>query len=167
MWTKFYKKRFAPTTKHVPKINVWAAFSSMGVFPLCIFRENMNTDKFLQILEGHLLTQAHVFHEDHWRIVMDNDPKHTSKRTKAWVAEHVPNIIPWPAQSPDLNPIENLFGWVKQELLKLAPRTIPELKTKLEAIWNRIERGFLKGYWESMPRRCQMAIDRDGYPIKY
>ena len=98
---------------------------------------------------------------------MDNDPKHISKRTKAWVAEHVPNIIPWPAQSPDLNPIENLFGWVKQELLKLAPRTIPELKTKLEAIWNRIERGFLKSYWESMPRRCQMAIDRDDYPIKY
>ena len=167
MWTKFDKKRFAPTTKHVPKIHVWAAFSSMGVFPLCIFTENMNTDIFIRILESHLLTQAHVFHEDHWRIVMDNDPKHTSKKTKAWVAEHVPNIILWPAQSPDLNPIENLFGWVKQELLKQAPRTIPELKNKLEEIWTRIGPYFLKSYWESILRRCQMAIDKDGYPIKY
>ena len=51
---------------------------------------------------------------------------------KSWLTQHVPNQIPWPSQSSDLNPIENLFGWVKQELIKLGPRTIPELKQKLE-----------------------------------
>ena len=64
---KIGQKRFAPTTKHVPKIHVWAGFSSMGTFPLCIFTENMNSDMFLQIIEGHLLTQA--CHESQWLCI--------------------------------------------------------------------------------------------------
>ena len=59
---------------------------------------------------------------------MDNDPKHTSRKVKVWLSQNVPNQIPWPSQSPDLNPIENIFGWVKHELIKLGPRSIPELK---------------------------------------
>ena len=72
---------------------------------------------------------------------------------------------PWSPQSPELNPIENLFGWVIQELIKLGPRTIPELKQKLVETWNRIEPGFLRPYWESMARRCQMAKNNNGYRI--
>ena len=56
MWTKSNKIRVVPTTKHVPKINVWAAFSSMGTFPLCIFTENMNSEMFISILEGFTKT---------------------------------------------------------------------------------------------------------------
>ena len=94
MWTKSNEKRFAQTTKLVTKIHVWAAFSSMGTFPLCIFTQNMNSDMFLDIMEGHLLTQAQVFHENHWRLVMDNDPKHTSHKVRTWLSQNVPNQIP-------------------------------------------------------------------------
>ena len=105
MWTKSNKKRFAPTTKHVHKIHAWAAFSSMDTFPLCICTQNMDSDLFLQIMEGHLIAQANVFHENNWRLVMDNDPKHTSRKVKVWLSQNVPKRIPWPSQSPDLNPI--------------------------------------------------------------
>ncbi|KAI6647836.1 hypothetical protein LOD99_8423 [Oopsacas minuta] len=64
MWTKSGQKRIVPTTKHSPKINVWAEFSSMGTFPICIFTENMNSQMFVDILEGHLLTQAEIFHQN-------------------------------------------------------------------------------------------------------
>ena len=77
LWTKSGQKR-TPTTKHTPKINVWAGFSSMGTFPLCIFTNNMNSEMFINILEGYLLTQAEVYHKDDWRLVTDNDPKHTT-----------------------------------------------------------------------------------------
>ena len=50
MWTKSGRKRFVPTTKHTSKINVWAAFSSIGTFPLCIFATNMDSSLFLDIL---------------------------------------------------------------------------------------------------------------------
>ena len=107
MWTKKGQKRISPTTKHSPKINVWAAFCSMGVFPICIFKENMDSRLFIQIMEGYLLTQANVFFESNWRLAMDNDPKHTSRLIRDWIASNVPKRIP--SQSPDLNPIENLF----------------------------------------------------------
>ena len=167
MWTKFGRKRFVPTTKHTPKINVWAAFSSMGTFPLCIFTTNMDSSLFLDILQGHLLTQAEVFHENDWQLVMDNDPKHTATKVKHWLGTNLPKVLPWPSQSPDLNPIENLFGWVKQDLTKQGPKTISELRKMLEITWSKLDSNFLKPYWSSMPRRCQMAIDSGGLPIKY
>ena len=85
MWTKSGRKRLVPTVKHTPKINVWAAFSSMWTFPLSIFNHNMNSDMFLWILQTHLISQAFVFHENAWRVVMDNDPKHKSKVVKKFL----------------------------------------------------------------------------------
>ena len=167
MWTKSGRKRLVPTVKHTPKINVWAAFSSMGTFPLCIFNHNMNSDMFLWILRTHSISQAFVFHENAWRVVMDNDPKHKSKVVKKFLDENLPNQIPWPSQSPDLNPIENLFVWLKREMLKIGPKTISELKKSLEEIWYNIQQEFLKPYWSSMPRRCKMVIDSNGHPINY
>ena len=167
MWTKSGKKRFAPTTKHTPKINVWATFSSMGTFPLYIFTDNMNSDMFIHILKSNLLVQAEVFHLDQWRLVMDNDPKHKSKKVQDFLHGKMPIEMPWPSQSPDLNPIENLFGWLKQELLKTAPKTISAMKVNLEKIWNSIDSDFLRPYCESMTRRCKTVIENEGYPIKY
>ena len=92
-----------------PKLMFGQGCSSMGTFPLSIFTDNMNSQMFIPILEGHLLTQAKVFHQNDWRLVMDNDPKHTSKVVKEFLSQNIPNHLPWPSQSPNLNPIENGF----------------------------------------------------------
>ncbi|KAI6649511.1 hypothetical protein LOD99_11876 [Oopsacas minuta] len=139
----------------------------MGTFPLCIFTDNIDAKMFIRILEGHLLTQAEIFHQDQWRLAMDNDPKHTSKVTKAFLIKNIPKQLPWPSQSPDLNPIENLFAWVKQEFLKRGPRAIFELKRELELLWADISPDFLQPYCDSLPRRCKMVIESNGFPIKY
>ena len=60
---------------------------------------------------------------------------------------------------------KNIFAWVKQELIKLAPRPISELKEKLEIVWAKINPEFLKPYCDSMSYRCQMAIESGGFPI--
>ena len=127
----------------------------------------MNSDMFLHIIKSNLFTQAEVFHLDQWCLVMDNDPKHKSKKVQNYLHENVPIEMPWPSQSPDLNPIENLFGWLKQELLKTGPKTISAMKENLEKIWESINPAFLRPYCESMTRRCKLVIENDGYPIKY
>ena len=86
----------------------------------------------------------------------------------AWMEEKMPNKkIDWPSQSPDINPIENLFAWVKQTLIKRGPKNITELKEELSDVWENINADFLKNFWDSMPRRCQLVIDNNGHAIKY
>ena len=168
MWTKSGIVRSQPTVKHTQKIHIWAAFSSMGTFPLCIFTDILTAQLYIKILQVHLLAQAWTFHRNEWFLVQDNDPKHTAKLTKNWMAENMPqNIFLWPSQSPDINPIENLFAWIKQSLVKRSPKSIYQLKMELVDLWESIDGSFLENYWASMPKRCQLVIDNDGQKINY
>ena len=128
----------------------------------------MDADFFVNILKWHLIDTAEVYHLKKWFLVQDNDPKHTSKKAKAWMAENMKkNQFQWPSQSPDLNPIENIFGWIKHQFDRKHPKTIKDLKIRIEEIWDHISPEFLVPYWQSMPRRCQMVIKNKGYKIKY
>ena len=76
------KNRWQSVPKLSHKVHIWAGFSSMGTFPLCIIRENLNGLLYCKILEWHLLSQAEVFHGNSFFLVKDNDPKDTSKVLK-------------------------------------------------------------------------------------
>ena len=168
MWTKGSKKRVIPSVKHSSKVHIWAAFSSVGTFPLCIFSQNLDAAFFVKILEWHLLANAEVYHAKRWFLIQDNDPKHTSKLAKKWMSDNIPNnVLDWPSQSPDLNPIENIFAWMKNQLNRNRPRKIADLKTRLEEIWDSITPEFLKPYYKSMRRRCELCIRNNGYKINY
>ena len=140
----------------------------MGTFPLCIFDHNMNGDYFVKILDVHLLAQAHVIHENDWFLVQDNDLKHTCKKAKDWMQRNMPqNTFSWPSQSPDINLIENLFGWIKHNLNRDRPRTKSDLKNRISEIWDFITPEFLEPYWSSMPKRCRKVLDDGGNKIDY
>ena len=99
---------------------------------------------------------------------MDNDPKHTSKVAKAWCnTDMKKNMFEWPSQSPDINPIENLFAWIKHNIERKCPRTKTDLKKTIIELWESIDPEFLKPFWSSMRRRCDMVIGNHGKKINY
>ncbi len=63
---------------------------------------------------------------------LDLAPAHTDKGTKSWFNDHGVTVLDWPANSPDLNPIENLWGIVKRKMRYTRPNNADDLKAAIK-----------------------------------
>ncbi|KAI6646362.1 hypothetical protein LOD99_9233 [Oopsacas minuta] len=121
-----------------------------------VFRENLTERLYCDILHECLVEQASVLYPDGWVFQEDNDPKHTCKLAKGYMEEKGIHRMDWPACSPDLNPIENLWSWIKREIDLKSPRNLNELERELNEVWNSLEHEFLRPFWSSMPKRVKL-----------
>ncbi len=88
---------------------IWAAMSSAGVGPLCFLKSTVNAAIYQEILEHFMLLSADKLYGDaDFIFKQDLAPGHTAKGTKRWFNDHGVTVLDWPANSLDLNPIENL-----------------------------------------------------------
>jgi transposase len=100
-------------------------------------------------------------------ILQDNDPKHTSKVAKATIKKSGVELMPWCAQSPDLNPIEQFWAVLKQRIAQQPlARNIQELKRiiarECRKMMNPVDKTLFINLIHSMPARCQQVIDAHG-----
>ncbi|GBB84788.1 hypothetical protein RclHR1_11360002 [Rhizophagus clarus] len=91
-------------------IFVWGCFTSSGVGYLVRMEGGLDAELYCKILEEDLMGTLHYYDLDTNDIIFqqDNDPKHTATRTKQWFEDNEIEVLSWPPQSPDLNPIEHL-----------------------------------------------------------
>ncbi|KAG0975206.1 hypothetical protein G6F28_012988 [Rhizopus arrhizus] len=130
------------TVKHGGgNIMLWSAITYAGVGWMCKINGNMDKTLYKEILEDELERD----------FPNDNDPKHTSKLVKKYLEQQSYNILEWPAQSPDLNPIENMWSLLKRRLndYETAPKGMNELYERVTKVW----------YVLMKPEECQKVIE--------
>ncbi len=147
---------------------IWAAMSSAGVGPLCFLKSTVNAAIYQDILEHFMLPSADKLYGDaDFIFQQDLAPAHTAKGTKSWFNDHGVTVLDWPANSPDLNPAENLWGIVKRKMRDTRPNNADELKATVKETWASIPPQQCHKLITSMPRRTDAVIKAKGAPTKY
>ena len=91
--------------------------SSAGVGPLWFQRSKVNAAIYQEVLEHFMLPAADQLYGDaDFIFQQDLAPAHSAKAISTWFKDHGIPVLNWPANSPDLNPIENLWGIVKRKM---------------------------------------------------
>jgi len=99
----------------------------------------------------------------------DNDPKHMSGLATQWFEDNNIQVLGWPSQSPDMNPLEHLWDHLKRQLRKYPtpPKGVHELWDRVAEEWDEIPPEVCQNLIESMPRWIQAVIKAKGGHTKY
>ena len=165
----FAEKCTTPTHKNVrTSLMVWSSIASNGVGTIHFCDRTVNGEYYRKLLQEEIpTTRALLGLPTPTPFVQDNAPAHRAKLTKDCVDELQLTDFMHPPQSPDLNPIENLWTVMKAELHKNPASSIHDLKVKLKEIWYSIDAEIVRKCCMSMPKRLAQVVAAKGGNTKY
>ncbi|KAI4293260.1 hypothetical protein PAPHI01_2534 [Pancytospora philotis] len=172
MWrgpcSRYEKEHIVETKKFGGgSVMVWACFSYGGVGKLVFIEGIMDAYKCLNILATALPPSLKQMNLTEFIFQQDNDAKHTAKVTKRFFENRSIRVMPWPAMSPDMNPIENLWEYVKRRVAELEPKDIEDLKRKIMLAWDEILLEVCQKYAMSFSTRTLALCRSRGEHTKY
>ncbi len=102
-----------------------------------------------------------------WVLQQDGAAAHTAKDIRSLLAERMPGrVLDWPANSPDLSWIENIWGWMEKELRRRPYcSNIEDFKVTLQSVWKTVPKSMLERSVNGMPKRLVKCIELDGEGI--
>ena len=129
-----------PRPKHPFKVHVWAGISLKGRTGICLFTGIMDRFLYIEILRKTLLPFITNVYSDGHCFMADNDPKHNSVAAQDFLVESNVNWWCTPAESSDLNPMENLWHELKEYIRReVKPRRQEELVNGIKEFWETVD----------------------------
>lgn len=135
---------------------------------------NITSGQYELVLNHTFLPQGqrHFAGKHSWVLQQDGDPSHrvASKVLAQWNKEHrkqVELLQNWPPNSPDLNPIENIWAWVQREVYKMGCTSFDAFKAAVISRLESIPKAMLSNYIKSMPARLAEVIKNKGGKTRY
>lgn len=166
---EFDPRNTIPTVKHGGgNILLWGCFSAKGTGQLHRIEGRMDGAMYREILSDNLLPSARALKMGRgWTFMQDNDPKHTAKATQEWLRKKHIKVLEWPSQSPDLNPIENLWRELKVQVAKRQPKNLKDLELICKEEWAKIPASTCANLIKDYRKRLLSVIENKGYSTKY
>ena len=153
---------------HPVKVNVWACFAASGQGFVHIFNDNLDGRMLRDILKANLVASAQrLFPAGEWWLLHDNDKKFHSNVVQEFLHNAGVSSLEFPAYSPDLNPIENLWATMARAVEQHRCETMEELQDAVAEEWKKLDRGHMGNLVRSMPERCAAVIAANGYHTAY
>lgn len=151
-------------------VMVWGAFCYNGTLPLMTITARMNSSDYIKMLgDVHLKEAARSLCGNNFLFQQDNASIHRSMQTQRYLSNNTIPVMTWPALSPDLNPIENVWGCLARAVYKNGRQfnTTTELNGAIQLEWSRMDKDYLKTLVNSMPDRIFQVINRNGNKADY
>ena len=152
-------------------IMVWGCMTAQGVGYMAKIDNGLDADLYCEILRSDLMQTLAYYELDTDQVIFqqDNDPKHTSRKATQVLKDLSLDVLKWPAQSPDLNPIEHLWDFLKRKLADYPtqPKGMLELWDRVQETWESIDKETCLHLIKSMPRRIEAVLKARGGYTKY
>jgi transposase len=156
--------------QYSPKVRVWGGVSAQGNTRLIVYEGELTAAKYTALLTKAKPDFDSIFgrRNRNWVYIHDGASPHKARSTNDWLTANVPNHIKsgpsgeWPANSPDLNPMEQVWGHMKAELGGSKPNTIDGLKRKIKQIWGDLDQESVEKQADGMKKRLKTIIQTGG-----
>ena len=126
----------------------------------------MNGQRYLDLLKNKL--ELHMAVHNCTVFMQDGAPCHRAKIVTQFLKSKKIRILDWPGNSPDLNPIENLWSILKDKVSEKQPTSAKMLEQAIKEVWVReLSNEYCQSLVESMPRRLEAVIKAKSGPTKY
>lgn len=150
----------------------WGCFSWVGMGPLVPLVGRVTGNTHREILANYAIPTV----KSHARKIKkkilfqeDNAPVHTARVARSFIESSNVELLPWPAQSPDINPIENLWSYIEVRIRQRdsQPSSVTQLEQWVMEEWDAVPVNYYRNLIKSMPRRVQAVLAANGGPTKY
>lgn len=160
-WVKenqtFYARKINPNKA----LMIWGCISWKGKSKICILEEGfrINKETYVQMLEEYLIPFIN-FNKSNYQndkkklhFIQDNARAHIAEYSMNWLQENNIDTPKYPANSPDMNPIEKVWKIIKDKIEKAAPTTLNELKHEIQKAWDGLELKMIQSLIEGARHR--------------
>jgi transposase len=166
-WHKNQSRPNCPRPKYPKKAMFWGGVSRDFKTDLYVIEGSVTAQSYITLLREKFVPFLRRQKKGSYVFQQDNAPAHTAKITKQFFSESGINVLDWPANSPDLNPIENMWGILKRNVDKRSPKTKEELISFAQSEWKKISLSSVRACIDSMPRRLEGVIHGKGEKVDY
>lgn len=150
-------------------VMIWGAITSNGPLKLVVLNGRQKALDYIELLKNQKRKISTKLARRSFIFQQDNASIHTAKVVKAWFQREHIQVLDWPALSPDLNIMENAWGWLARKVYEGGRQydSINELISAIHRTWDAMPMNVVKNLFDSMPKRLIEVIKIGGKSIKY